>query len=149
VIGGGNTAIDAATQARILGADVTILYRRGEAAMSATVKERQWAQVHGVAIRFYATPLRIEAADGALCVVTETERYAADTVLKAVGQRFGGLEGPVVEGGRIKVDGDYATSLPGVFAGGDCVAGMDLTVRAVRDGKLAARGIHAYLEVGK
>jgi glutamate synthase (NADPH/NADH) small chain len=147
VIGGGNTAIDAATQAKLLGADVTILYRRGVEAMSATAKERKWAQTHGVTIRFHAAPLRIEAGDGALCVVTETERYAADTVLKAVGQKFAGLDGPVIEQGRIKVDGDYATSLPGVFAGGDCVAGLDLTVRAVQDGKLAARAMHRYLEV--
>jgi len=145
VIGGGNTAIDAATQAKLLGADVTMLYRRGVEAMSATPKEREWAQTHGVTIRFHAAPLRIEAADGALCVVTEAERYAADTVLKAVGQKFTGLDGPVIEHGRIKVDADYATSLPGVFAGGDCVAGLDLTVRAVQDGKLAARAIHKYL----
>jgi glutamate synthase (NADPH/NADH) small chain len=148
VIGGGNTAIDAATQAKLLGADVTMLYRRGQDAMSATQKERQWAQSHGVTIRFHAAPLRIEAAEGALQVVTETARYAADTVLKAVGQKFAGLEGPVIAHGRIKVDEHYATSLPGVFAGGDCVAGLDLTVRAVQDGKLAARAIHDYLGSG-
>ena len=145
VIGGGNTAVDAATQAKLLGAEVTMLYRRGEAAMSATEKERNWARTHGVTIRFHAAPLRIEPQDGALCVVTESHRYAADTVLKAVGQKLAGLDGPVIEHGRIKVDADYATSLPGVFAGGDCVAGLDLTVRAVQDGKLAARAMHRYL----
>ncbi len=145
VIGGGNTAIDAATQAKLLGADVTMLYRRGPEHMSATPKEQKWAQTHGVTIRYHAAPLRIEAAQGALSVVTESDRYPADTVLKAVGQKFAGAEGPSLEHGRIKVDADYATSLPGVFAGGDCVAGMDLTVRAVRDGKLAARAIDRYL----
>ena len=149
VIGGGNTGIDAATQAKLLGAEVTLLYRRAEEAMSATRKERHWAQSHGVTIRFHAAPLRIEATDGAVCVVTESDRYAADTVLKAVGQKFAGLDGPVIEHGRIKVDADYATSLTGVFAGGDCVAGLDLTVRAVQDGKLAARAIHAYLGSGQ
>ncbi len=145
VIGGGNTAIDAATQAKLLGADVTMLYRRGPEHMSATPKEQKWAQTHGVTIRYHAAPLRIEATQGALSVVTESDRYPADTVLKAVGQKFAGAEGPSLEHGRIKVDADYATSLPGVFAGGDCVAGMDLTVRAVRDGKLAARAIDRYL----
>ncbi len=145
VIGGGNTAIDAATQAKLLGADVTLLYRRGPEAMSATKKEQAWAQTHGVTIICHAAPLRIEAVDGALHVITATDRYVADTVLKAVGQTFAGPEGPALERGRIKVDADRATSLPGVFAGGDCVAGLDLTVRAVQDGKLAARAIHEFL----
>jgi glutamate synthase (NADPH/NADH) small chain len=146
VIGGGNTAIDAATQAKLLGADeVTILYRRGPAHMSATADEQKWAQTHGVKIIFWAAPLAIEAVDGGLCVVTERHRVPADLVLKAVGQKFAGMDGPMVENGRIKVAADYRTSLPGVFAGGDCVAGQDLTVQAVQDGKLAARAIHSYL----
>ncbi len=149
VIGGGNTAIDAATQAKLLGADVTILYRRGPDAMSATPKEQKWAQTHGVTIRFHAAPLQIEAVEGGLYVVTESDQYLADTVLKAVGQKFAATEGPALEHGRIKVDAEYATSLPGIFAGGDCVAGLDLTVRAVQDGKLAARAIHRYLGLKK
>jgi len=145
VIGGGNTAIDAATQAKLLGAEeVTMLYRRGPEHMSATKDEQEWAQTHGVNIRFWAAPLRIEASGGALAVVTAENSFLADTVLKAVGQIFVG-EGPALEHGRIKVDG-YQTSLPGVFAGGDCTAGMDLTVHAVQDGKLAARAIHEFLE---
>jgi glutamate synthase (NADPH/NADH) small chain len=150
VIGGGNTAIDAASQAKLLGAeDVTILYRRGAAQMSATADEQEWAKRHGVAIKFFQAPVAVEAVDGALCVVTETERFAAELVLKAVGQKFAGLEGVAVAGGRIVVDAGYATSRPGVFAGGDCVAGQDLTVRAVRDGKLAARAMHRFLEAKK
>jgi len=147
VIGGGNTAIDAATQAKLLGAeDVTILYRRGAEQMSATADEQEWAKRHGVAIKFFQAPVAVEAVDGALYVVTGTQRFAAELVLKAVGQKFAGLEGVAVEGGRIMVDADYATSRAGVFAGGDCVAGQDLTVRAVRDGKLAARAMHRFLE---
>jgi glutamate synthase (NADPH/NADH) small chain len=146
VIGGGNTAIDAATQAKLLGAeDVTMLYRRGPEHMSATKDEQEWAQTHGVNIRFWAAPLRIEESDGALSVITEQNIFTADTVLKAVGQVFVG-EGPALERGRIKVDG-YRTSLPNVFAGGDCTAGMDLTVHAVQDGKMAARAIHEFLGV--
>jgi glutamate synthase (NADPH/NADH) small chain len=144
VIGGGNTAIDAATQSKLLGAeDVTILYRRGPEHMSATLEEQQWARSHGVNIRFWAPPLRIEDAGGALKVVREREEFLADLVLKAVGQVFVG-EGPALEAGRIKVE-NYQTSLPGVFAGGDCTAGMDLTVHAVQDGKMAARAINEFL----
>jgi len=144
VIGGGNTAIDAATQAKLLGAEeVTMLYRRGPEHMSATKDEQEWAQTNGVNIRFWAAPLRIEQTGSALEVVTEQNVFTADTVLKAVGQVFVG-EGPALESGRIKVEG-YQTSLPGVFAGGDCTHGMDLTVHAVQDGKMAARAIDKFL----
>jgi glutamate synthase (NADPH/NADH) small chain len=50
-----------------------------------------------------------------------------------------------IEAGRIAVDADRATSIPGVYAGGDCTAGMDLTVSAVQDGKIAAEAIHRRL----
>ncbi len=145
VIGGGNTAIDAAVQAKFLGAEqVTILYRRGPEHMPATVEEQKWAKLHGVNIQYWSVPLRIEADGGRICVVTERQLFAADLVLKAVGQKFAG-DGPEIENGRIKVGTDYGTSLPDVFAGGDCVAGLDLTVQAVQDGKLAARAIAAFL----
>jgi len=64
-------------------------------------------------------------------------------VLKAVGQLFvsSSLE-IAVEDGRIAVDAERRTALPGVWAGGDCVAGPDLTVAAVEDGKRAAESIH-------
>ena len=146
VIGGGNTAIDAATQAKFLGAEeVTMLYRRGPEHMSATAAEQDWAKRHGVNIRFWSAPLRITTANGALSVVTERAIFAADLVLKAVGQTFIG-DGPAIENGRIRIDEEYQTSIPGVFAGGDCTAGIDLTVHAVQDGKLAARAIEKFLE---
>ena len=104
---------------------------------------------HGVVIKFHQAPVAVEQVETALCVVTGTERFAADLVLKAVGQRFAGLEGVEVAAGRIVVDAEYATSRAGVFAGGDCVAGLDLTVRAVQDGKLAARAMHEFLEAKK
>ena len=53
---------------------------------------------------------------------------------------------PALEGGRIAVDESRRSSLPDVWAGGDCVVGgQDLTVAAVEDGKIAARAIDAYL----
>ena len=70
-------------------------------------------------------------------------------VLKAVGQLFdpGPLDGevPDIAGNRIIVDDTRRTSLPMVFAGGDCTPGPDLTVAAVQDGKVAALAIHAAL----
>ncbi len=169
VIGGGNTAIDAATQSRRLGAeDVTIVYRRGPGEMSATHHEQEWAQTNGVRIRHHAAPHRLLAAGGHVSGVEfmrttldaagravptgETFVVAADMVLKAVGQVFvahplagDGALALVTEHGRIAVDAERRTSLPDVYAGGDCVAGADLTVVAVQDGKLAAEAIHRQL----
>jgi glutamate synthase (NADPH/NADH) small chain len=166
VIGGGNTAIDAATQARRLGAeDVTIAYRRGPEQMTATDKEQQWAQTNNVRLRYWAAPTRLLGQDNALIGVefartqldpsgrlTETgDRFVlqADMVLKAIGQRFVADDTlPALRAGRIAVDAERRTSLPGVYAGGDCVQGADLTVSAVQDGKLAAAAIHQHLTGG-
>jgi dihydropyrimidine dehydrogenase (NAD+) subunit PreT len=169
VIGGGNTAIDAATQSRRLGAeDVTIVYRRGPAEMSATWKEQEWAQSNGVRIRHWAAPRRLLGTNDRVTAVEfartrpdetgralptgETFTLEADMVLKAVGQVFvvdplrkDGALTLATEDGRIAVDGDRRTSLPRVYAGGDCVPGPDLTVSAVQDGKVAAEAIHRQL----
>ena len=158
VIGGGNTAIDAATQSARLGADqVTMVYRRGPEAMSATPVEQDWAKTNGVTIRHWSTPVRIVAADGYAAALEisrpdgATEMLQADLILKAIGQRFqppAGLE-LTMTGGRIVVDpATGATSLPGAYAGGDCVPGPDLTVHCVQDGKRAAAAIHALLTEG-
>ena len=171
VIGGGNTAIDAATQARLLGAeDVTIVYRRGPEHMAATDKEQAWAQTHDVRIRHWAAPVRLIPgvgargesvagvefartvldAAGGLALTGEQFVLRADMVLKAIGQSLAADAAaiPAVRGGRIVVDADRRTSLPDVYAGGDCVAGADLTVVAVQDGKLAAAAIHRQLTGG-
>ncbi len=169
VIGGGNTAIDAATQSRRLGAeDVTIVYRRGPPEMSATHHEQEWAQTNGVRIRHHAAPHRLIAAGGHVTGVEfmrtrldaagraaptgETFTLPADMVLKAVGQVFvpdplrgDGTLALALEDGRIAVDADRRTSVPGVYAGGDCTTGVDLTVAAVQDGKIAAEAIHRQL----
>jgi glutamate synthase (NADPH/NADH) small chain len=159
VIGGGNTAIDAATQSARLGADqVTIVYRRGAEHMSATPVEQDWAKTNGVAIRHWATPVRIVAEDGRAAALEVarphgTEMLPAELILKAIGQRFDPAplagSGIAMAGGRIAVDpATGATSLPGVFAGGDCIPGPDLTVHCVQDGKRSAAAIHAMLMQG-
>jgi glutamate synthase (NADPH/NADH) small chain len=154
VIGGGNTAIDAATQSRRLGAEeVTLVYRRGPAQMSATPDEQEWARNNGVTIRCHASPVALLGADGHVTAVRfahstgEEIVIAADMVLKAIGQTLlPPADAPEIAGGRIIVDPDTReTSLPGVYAGGDCIAGVDLTVQAVQDGKLAAHAIHRRL----
>ncbi|MEC5405911.1 NAD(P)-dependent oxidoreductase [Paraburkholderia sp. MPAMCS5] len=160
VIGGGNTAVDAAVQSRKLGAtSVAMVYRRGVESMSATGAEREFAQTSGVTLITHAMPVRLIGEEGVVSGVEfertlsegGLERFVieADMVLKAIGQTLVpvGIERDVLtlDGSRIAVDGDGQTSLAGVWAGGDCAAraGIDLTVQAVQDGKRAALAIDA------
>ena len=167
VIGGGNTAIDMAVQIKKLGAEsVTMVYRRGFDEMGATKYEQQVAQTNGVLIRTHAQPHRILTSDDQLSAVefeytrTNTDgqlegtgeifALPADQVFKAIGQALDatpleGDEKPELSGGRINVDEFQHTSLPDVWAGGDCTPGKDLTVTAVQDGKIAALSINEYL----
>ncbi|ABO58454.1 NAD(P)-dependent oxidoreductase [Burkholderia vietnamiensis] len=158
VIGGGNTAIDAAVQSRKLGAQrVTMAYRRGVDAMSATWAEREFAQTSGVTLVTHAKPVRIAGEGGHVARVefesASGERFAieADMVLKAIGQTLvpAGIDAALLtaDGTRIAVDAHGRTVLPDVWAGGDCAAtdGIDLTVQAVQDGKRAAAAIDAAL----
>lgn len=164
VLGGGMTAIDAAVQAKLLGAEeVTICYRRGKESMNASEYEQDLATSKGVAIRHWLQPKRILAqsgtvtgiqleyttvSDGRLTGTGESLTLAADQVFRAIGQSFVARpldDGPSValEGGRIKVDAEGRTSVDKVWAGGDCVAGGDdLTVSAVAMGRDAAESIH-------
>ncbi|MGM3276109.1 NAD(P)-dependent oxidoreductase [Ralstonia sp. 24A2] len=160
VIGGGNTAVDAAVQSRKLGATtVTMVYRRGVESMSATWAEREFAQKNGVTLITHAKPVRL-IGQGGQVIGVEFERSGeagerftvdADMVLKAIGQTLVpiGVDGELltVDGNRIAVDAGGRTTLPDVWAGGDCAAtgGIDLTVQAVQDGKVAAASIDASL----
>ena len=170
VIGGGNTAIDAAIQSKRLGAEsVTLVYRRGSESMSATWHEQEFAKTEGVNVIHWAAPRRLIERDGVLSGIEfeytqsdaagklansgETFTLPADTVLKAIGQTFvpdplrsDGRDLLELAKGRIKVDDHFATSLSGVWAGGDCVGGKtDLTVQAVDDGQRAAAAIDRAL----
>jgi glutamate synthase (NADPH/NADH) small chain len=150
--------VDAAVQSRKLGATtVTMVYRRGVESMSATWAEREFAQKNGVTLITHAKPVRLVGRDGQVTGVeferTSGERFTveADMVLKAIGQTLVpvGLDGELLtlDGSRIAVDAGGRTTLPDVWAGGDCAAtgGIDLTVQAVQDGKVAAASIDAYL----
>lgn len=172
VIGGGNTAIDIAVQTKRLGAeDVTLVYRRGPESMSATHHEQAFAQTSGVKIKHWAQPKALVGEGGRLTGVTfehtrledgrligtgETFTLAADMLFKAIGQTMsplpqgnGGSERLEMQGDRIAVGPDRRTSLPDVWAGGDCIGiSEDLTVAAVQDGKLAAEAIDKFLRFG-
>lgn len=159
VIGGGNTAIDAAIQAKRLGAeDVTLVYRRGRGQMGATAWEQELAQTNGVILKTFAAPVAIDEQgitlertrleDGKLVPTGERYSLPAAMILKAVGQTLAreALGGLTIAGGKIVIDDDHRASLDKVYAGGDCVAsGEDLTVQSVQDGKLAALAIHRHL----
>jgi dihydropyrimidine dehydrogenase (NAD+) subunit PreT len=158
VIGGGMTAVDAAVQAKLLGAEqVTMAYRRGKEAMSASIYEQELATAKGVRILYNAQPEAVSAAgvefaytetvDGQLRMTGETQVIEAEMVLRAIGQTLSDApEGLTLERGKIKVGSAGATSVPGVWAGGDCATGGDdLTVTAVAEGRDAAENMHKIL----
>ncbi len=153
VIGGGMTAVDAAVQAKLLGAEnVTLAYRRTRADMPASPYEQDLAATKGVVIRTLATPVAIHG-DGAVREIEfqrtgSDERFTlpADQVMKAIGQKLGDALGLATDGRKIAVDGTGRTSRAGVWAGGDCASGGDdLTVTAVAEGRDAAEDIHMNL----
>lgn len=164
VIGGGMTAIDAGVQAKALGAEnVTICYRRGKEHMNASEFEQDLAASKGVTIRHWLQPKEVAHHHGHVSAITfeythvengmmkgtgHTAEIKADQVLVAIGQKLDplGLDGLKLEGGKIAIDGEGRTSVPGVWAGGDCATGgKDLTVSAVAMGRDAAESINRSL----
>ncbi|MEN9396442.1 MAG: hypothetical protein RLZ81_972 [Pseudomonadota bacterium] len=164
VIGGGMTAVDAAVQAKLLGAHVVhMAYRRGPDAMSASRAEQEWALTHGVVLHHWLAPVEILGQEGHVKAVRFADQalvngqlqatgreltFEADMVFKAIGQQM--LSSVLAEAGvrlssgRIATDEAGQTSLDGVWAGGDCRAGgLDLTVEAVEHGKRSAHAIDA------
>lgn len=174
VIGGGNTALDVANAAIRLGADTVILaYRRDAASMPAFQHERELGAAGGLRFEWLAKPVRILGRNGKVTGVRlvrtrlqGTGRKAklavvprsaftipADMVIKALGQQpLRDLLQAVpklklTKDGRVAVDPQTGkTSVPRLFAGGDCRAGAnEEVVNAVEDGKTAAAGIHKML----
>lgn len=176
VIGAGNTAVDCATIAKRLGAErVTMVYRRTEREMTAYDFEYSFVKNEGVEFRFLTQPVEVLVDNGQVvglkCLrMTQGAPDASgrpapepvpgsefvlpcDQVVKAIGQEkpaVAKLLGLETDKGFIKVNRDYETSLPGVYAGGDCIRakGSASTVMAVQDGKLAAFAIHRNLMAG-
>lgn len=167
VIGMGMTAIDAATQAKRLGAkEVTLVYRRTEQEMPCTEAELNIARLDGCKIIWLAAPKEILGEDGKVtqlvCMVMKLEEAVggrrvpvatgeefslpADMVIKATGQMpFEQLSQPVDNNNGKIIINDGSTSIPGVFAGGDCVNGGKEVVDAVQAGKEGATAILKYL----
>lgn len=166
VIGGGMTAVDAAVQSKLLGAQtVTIVYRRGQDQMGASRFEQDLATSKGVRIianaqpvavhgngavteiEFeYTTPGEIGPQGDGLAGTGERFRLRADQVFKAIGQTLSDAPDLALDGRKIAVTGAGRTSRPGVWTGGDCAAGgNDLTVTAVAEGRDAAEDIHHAL----
>jgi NADPH-dependent glutamate synthase beta subunit-like oxidoreductase len=174
VIGGGNVSLDAAATAKALGAEhVTLIYRRSLTEMRVWRSELDEAMARGVELRLLTFPVTITgetSVKGVLCQRTRltdqrdatgravavpipgTEHLMpADSVIIAIGQEIGsGLASlfTLSSKGYIEVDGQYKTSLPGVFAGGDAIAGEGTIVQAVAHGKGAAKAIHRFLSAG-
>lgn len=173
VIGGGNTAVDVAREAKLLGAeDVTLVYRRTEAEMPAYVHEVEEARAEGVTVEWLTLPLRFVGTDrltGVECrrcrlgAPDESGRrspeempgtefvIAADTAVKAIGQRprsefFASIDGLELERGRPKIDPETGqTTNPKYFAAGDATNGGATVVEAVRAAKVAAAGADAWV----
>ena len=171
VVGGGNTAIDAARTALRLGAeDVAILYRRAREQMPAWDAEIDDALAEGVRLETLAAPVRIEAAGDRLaltCVRMELGEPDAsgrqrpvpvegseftvevDDLIAAIGQNVDATMAPglnLTAWGSIEAcSGTGKTALADVFAGGDCVTGADIAVTAVAAGRRGAFAIRQFL----
>jgi dihydropyrimidine dehydrogenase (NAD+) subunit PreT len=173
VIGMGMTAIDAATQAKRLGAkNVTLVYRRTEAEKPCTDVEMDIAKLDGCEITWLAAPKEVKGENGKVkelvCSVMklgdpdasgrrspvdtgETFTLHVDMVIKAAGQvPFEELVNNIKldnKNGKLIIDKNCATNIKGVFAGGDCVNGGKEVVDAVQAGKDGAVSILSYLGI--
>jgi formate dehydrogenase major subunit len=173
VIGGGNTAMDAArTAVRLRAREVTVLYRRTRREMPCLMSEVEAAEAEGVRLETLVAPIRLEQVDGAgmrlTCVrmtlgtpdlsgrprpvpIPGSEfTLLASSVVAAIGQAvdtssLGAGDLHLSPRGIVASPATLATNVDGVFAGGDAVTGADLAVRAVAAGRLAAVSIDQYL----
>jgi 2-oxoacid:acceptor oxidoreductase delta subunit (pyruvate/2-ketoisovalerate family) len=161
VYGGGDTAIDAARSAKRLGAsDAVVVYRRTRERMPAHEDEVTQAEEEGVEFHWLSTIGRVEP-DGLVVEQMEldeqgfpqptgrTERLAADSVVLALGQDTDlsllGGSGVRVDQGTVDTDAILGTSVPGVFAGGDVIAGERSVTAAIGHGRRIAEGVDAFL----
>jgi len=173
VVGGGNSAMDAARWAKRMGSESIIMFRRGRAELRARLEEVEHAEEEGVKFEFLAVPVRLIGDENGLlkeaeCLRMELGppdesgrpspvpipgseyRVAVDTVVMAIGQS----PNPTVQRstpqlitkrGKIVIDESGETSLPKVFAGGDVVRGGATVILAMRDGRTAADAIDKAL----
>jgi len=164
VIGGGNTAIDAARTARRLGSDVTILYRRTISEMPAHKEEIHAAVQEGVKINFLCSPVAQNDNGNLTCQKMELGdadasgrpkpvpvqgsefKVAFDTLIAAVGQDLQAQGFDALLGSSwITADALGLTKEKGIFAGGDAVTGPGLVAEAIGAGRKAALAVDAYI----
>lgn len=174
VIGGGNSAIDAARTILRMGAkDVTILYRRTRREMPAYEAEIKAAEHEGVKIQYLTAPEKIFGEKGKVksieCIKMEPGEFDkdgrqrpvpiknssfyldVDIVIPAIGEfsdvteLFTGLDVEINPDGTISCDKNGVTSIPGVFSGGDVVSGPATVINAVAAGERAAVNIDQYV----
>lgn len=174
IVGGGNVAMDAARSALRLGAkEVTVVYRRSGEEMPARQEEIEHAREEGVRFMLLTAPLRIEGQGRAQALVCQRMELAepdesgrrrpvplegsefslpADTVVSAIGNAPNPLlrqSAPALAANRkgclLVEEETLATSVPGVYAGGDVVSGAATVILAMGAGRKAAESIHAYL----
>ncbi|MFC1496908.1 FAD-dependent oxidoreductase [Verrucomicrobiota bacterium] len=174
IIGGGNTAMDAARTAKRLKAEnVTIIYRRSRKEMPAIPEELELAIHEGIDVIYLAAPVKAVVADGKLqtleCIKMELGEKDADgrckpvqiagsefaipvdTVISAIGQytRFNFVPADVkrTDSGAIVFDENtMATTVPGIFTGGDAATGPSVLIEAVAAGRRSAISIDRYIQ---
>jgi len=169
VIGGGNTAIDAAVESSILGANVIVIYRRSEKEQTAYTFEIEHAKKHDVKFVYLTSPVEIlgkKSVDGLKCIKNKLKSSSrkseintvkgsefvlpCDMVIIARGQEkmvdfFKSISKLKLDDGKVVVNKDFQTTNPKYFAGGDCINGGKEVVNAVANGRDAARGIDKFL----
>lgn len=175
VVGGGNTAMDAARTARRLGAEVTIVYRRSRSEMPARAEEIVHAEEEGIEFQLLTNPVEVLGQDGwvtavrcqrmqlgdpgpdgrRLTVPVPDSEFdiSADTFIVAIGQSPNPIlrrtmpELRFSSSGTVEVDPEtYETSIPGVFAAGDIISGGSTVIDAMGGGRKAAQSIDRYLK---
>jgi dihydropyrimidine dehydrogenase (NAD+) subunit PreT len=171
VVGGGNVSLDAAATAKRMGAEsVIVIYRRSEREMRVWKGELDEARKQGIEIRFLTNPVGFVGKGkvrGVKCRLTKLSTrkdksgrpipvevegsdfiLEVDLVIVAIGQK---IKADWLEGinrnraGYVEVDDRFRTSIEGVFAGGDMIAGEGTIVQSVAHGKHAAQAIHDYV----
>ena len=174
VVGGGNVAMDAARTAKRLGADVTILYRRGEAELPARREEIHHAKEEGINFKFLVNPIEIlgdekgwvkeikcvkmelgepDQSGRAKFSIIEGSEFTleGETVIMSLGTSPNPLIADTTKGlvttkwKGIEADENGKTSREGIFAGGDAVTGAATVILAMEAGKKAAAEIDKYL----
>jgi glutamate synthase (NADPH/NADH) small chain len=178
VVGGGNVAMDSARTALRLGAEeVALVYRRTEEEMPARREEIHHAREEGVVFTTLCSPVEVVGRDGwvtgllstrmelgepdqsgrraPVCVMGSESELPCDTVIMAIGTRANPLitrdtaELETERGGYITTDADGATTMRGVWAGGDIVTGAATVIQAMGAGKTAARAMDRWLRAGR